>query len=99
MYRYIVDNSPKVVFADCRDPSHRVLFYETNTHEEIRGKFIWEQHQDKNGKPLEEVRYILLKDLDKKHLKRLCYFTLKGFPEVVNKWLLDEWNYRIDNGL
>lgn len=78
--------------------SDRIVIYKDDTHERKREHFYWENVQDKNGKLLPSARYIKLKDLELSHLKRLCYFTLKGFPPYVNQLMVDEYNYRIDKG-
>lgn len=78
--------------------SGRVVIYKDDSHELKREHFYWENMQDKDGNTLPSPRYIKLKDLELAHLKRLCYFTLKGFPPYVNQLMVDEYNYRIDKG-
>lgn len=92
-------DSNKVIYCDASNPSNRILFYESDTHEDIRNKFVWERKLSKNKTLLREPEYILLKDLTNEHLERLCYFTLKGWHPFVNKCMVDEWNYRIDNNI
>ncbi|CAL9967019.1 hypothetical protein VPHF99_0120 [Vibrio phage F99] len=86
----------KIIYADCYDPSNRYVIYEDTPHEVVRNTYKWVTYKDKSGKLLSSPVQVLLKDLDTDHLKTLCYFTLKGFPESVNKFMVDEWNYRID---
>lgn len=92
----------QILFVDVvsnENLSDKVVIFKEDTHEKKREHFYWENYQDKNGKHLEELRSIKLRDLEDKHLKRLCYFTLKGFPPYINELMVDEYNYRIDNGL
>lgn len=85
------------IYIDASHLDNRIIFWETDTHEDIRNKFVWEQRQDSKGKPLATPKLLLLKEISNKHLKTLCYFTLKGWHPFVNKVMIDEWNYRIDN--
>ena len=89
----------KIIYADCYDPDNRYVIYEDTPHEVVRNTYKWVNYKDKSGKLLPSPVQVLLKDLSKGHLETLCYFTLKGFPESVNKFMVDEWNYRIDMGI
>jgi hypothetical protein len=94
-------NMREPLFVDMftnESPSDRIVIYKDDTHERKREHFYWESCMDKNGKHLPSPVYIKLKDLELAHLKRLCYFTLKGFPPYVNDLIVAEWNYRIDRG-
>ena len=86
----------KIIYADCYDLPNRYVIYEDTPHEVVRNTYKWVNYKDKSGELLPSPVQVLLKDLSKSHLKTLCYFTLKGFPESVNKFMVDEWNYRID---
>lgn len=72
--------------------------YTDDDHKVIRENFTWTRTLDKNKNLLPEPEVILLKDLDNDHVKTLCYFTTKGYPDFINKVFVDEHNYRIDNG-
>ncbi|AUR86413.1 hypothetical protein NVP1084O_206 [Vibrio phage 1.084.O._10N.261.49.F5] len=71
--------------------------YTTDPHEKIREEFVWGRNMDKKGKTLVQTEYLKLKDLEDDHVKTLCYFTLKGYPDKINKVFVDEHNWRIDN--
>ena len=73
--------------------------YTDDTHEIIREAFKWTRNFDKNGKRLEKSEQRLLKELSNDHVENLCYFTVKGYPDFINKVFVDEHNYRIDNEL
>lgn len=70
--------------------------YSDDPHEVIRKGFTWTSIYDKNGKLLDNPEVRFLKDLDDKHVETLCYYTLKGYPEKINKVFVDEFNYRKD---
>ncbi len=74
-----------------------LVVYSTDPHDKIRESFIWGRNFNKKGKRLPETEYIKLKDLDTEHVKTLCYFTLKGYPEKISKVFVDEYNFRIEH--
>ena len=93
-------NTREPLFVDMftnESPSDRIVIYKDDSHERKREHFYWESKMDKSGNSLSSPIHIKLKDLELAHLKRLCYFTLKGFPLYVNQLIVDEWNYRVDN--
>ena len=74
-----------------------LTIYSDDTHELIRNNFVWGRNYDKNKNKLPVTEYILLKDLSDDHVETLCYFTVHGYPEQINKVFVDEHNYRIEN--
>lgn len=94
-------NTREPLFVDMftnESPSDRIVIYKDDPHERKREHFYWESCMDKSGNMYLSPCYLKLKDLELAHLKRLCYFTLKGFPPYVNHLMVDEYNYRIDKG-
>ena len=73
--------------------------YSDDPHETIREAFKWTRNFDKNGKRLQKSEQRLLKELSNDHIESLCYFTVKGYPDFINKVFVDEHNYRIDNNI
>ncbi|AOQ26747.1 hypothetical protein [Vibrio phage S4-7] len=78
--------------------SQHIRFSEDD-HSNIREDFEWTRRIGKNKKLLEEPQVTKLKDLSNNHVESLCYFTVRGFPDFINKVFVDEHNYRIDNNI
>lgn len=97
---YIIDgglNYQRIGFSDREYADLSV--YADDDHSIIREDFEWVRRMDKNKKLLEEPQILKLKDLSNNHVESLCYFTVKGFPDFINKVFVDEHNYRIDNNI
>lgn len=94
---YFVDGGLDYQRIGHSDTEYKDLtIYTDDPHSIIRELFTWGSIYDAKGKPLKEIVFRKLKDLDNKHIKVLCYFTLKGYPEKINKVFVDEHNYRLD---
>ena len=97
---YFIDGGTQYQRIGFSDEEFKDLsLYSDDPHEKIREDFIWGRNFGKNGKKLPQAEYIALKDLEDDHLESLCYFTLKGYPAKINQVLVNEWNYRIEEGL
>lgn len=73
--------------------------YSDDSHEKIREAFKWTRNYNKKGKPLKKSEQRLLKEVSNDHVENLCYFTVRGYPDFINKIFVDEYNYRIDNNI
>ena len=73
--------------------------YSDAPHETIREALKWTRNLDKNGKLLEKSEQRLLKELSNDHIESLCHFTVKDYPDFINKVFVNEHNYRIDNDI
>lgn len=67
--------------------------FSDDPHEKIREHFKWGRCMGKDGNSI-PLEFILLKDLDDGHIKALVDYTSKGYPDYINKVMVDEFNYR-----
>lgn len=97
---YIVDGGLAYSRVGGTDKAFEDLsVYVGDPHELIRERFTWGRNTDKRGILLPEIVLMKLKDLSNGHLENLCSFTSEGYPTFINQVFLDEWNYRIDEGI
>lgn len=97
---YMVDGGliyQRIGFSD--EEFSDLTVYADDDHSLIREHFEWTRRMDKNKKMLPEPQILKLKDMSNDHIETLCYFTVKGYPDFINKIFVDEHNYRIDHGI
>lgn len=95
---YMVDGGliyQRIGFSD--EEFKDLTVYTDDDHSLIREHFEWTRRMDKNKKMLSEPQILKLKDMSNDHIENLCYFTVRGYPDFINKVFVDEHNYRIDH--
>lgn len=65
-----------------------------DSHEKIREVFTWTSSFDAYGNRLKAYVVRKLKDLDDSHVKALVKWTKNGYPDWVNKVMVDEVKWR-----
>lgn len=97
---YLIDgglNYQRIGFSD--EEYTDLSVYADDDHSVIREDFEWTRRMGKNKNLLGEPQVMKLKDLSNNHVESLCYFTVRGYPDFINKVFVDEHNYRIDNNI